>query len=136
MTIAVEVMVVIIGAALLVGWIAATLMRRQDDDDAALIKPKRSSPSARRDLTSELERLFSLYQAGGLTSEEYQALKEQLLSGQPVNTTPADLQARVENLLQENRKIEAIKLYREETNLGLKEAKDAVDEIERKMRLM
>jgi len=32
------------------------------------------------------------------------------------------------------RKIEAIKLYREFSGLGLKEAKDAVEEIERKLR--
>ena len=37
------------------------------------------------------------------------------------------------NLLRQGRKIEAIKIYRERTNLGLKEAKDAVEEIERQL---
>ena len=37
------------------------------------------------------------------------------------------------NLLRQGRKIEAIKIYRERTNLGLKEAKDAVEEIERRL---
>lgn len=38
--------------------------------------------------------------------------------------------AEVRALLERNRKIEAIKLYREHTGLGLKEAKDAVEAIE------
>jgi ribosomal protein L7/L12 len=36
-------------------------------------------------------------------------------------------------LLKYSRKIDAIKLYRDKTGLGLKEAKDAVDEIERSL---
>jgi ribosomal protein L7/L12 len=36
----------------------------------------------------------------------------------------------VEGLIQSGRKIEAIKLYRREQGVGLREAKDAVDEIE------
>jgi len=42
----------------------------------------------------------------------------------------ANLEDRVETLLQEGRKIEALRVYRAETGVGLKEAKDAVDEIE------
>jgi ribosomal protein L7/L12 len=37
------------------------------------------------------------------------------------------------NLLRQGQKIEAIKIYRERTNLGLKEAKDAVEAIERQI---
>jgi ribosomal protein L7/L12 len=37
---------------------------------------------------------------------------------------------RVRNLALEGKKIEAIKLYREMTGLGLKEAKDAVEGME------
>jgi ribosomal protein L7/L12 len=40
----------------------------------------------------------------------------------------------IRNLLWTGKKIEAIKVYRETFNLGLKEAKDAVDAIEREMR--
>jgi hypothetical protein len=36
-------------------------------------------------------------------------------------------QAQMESLLREGRKIEAIKLYREITGVGLKEAKDAIE---------
>jgi len=39
--------------------------------------------------------------------------------------------ARIQELLRQGNKIEAIKVYREMTGLGLKEAKDAVDAIER-----
>ena len=45
----------------------------------------------------------------------------------------ANLEDRVETLLQEGRKIEALRVYRAETGVGLKEAKDAVDEIERRV---
>lgn len=42
-----------------------------------------------------------------------------------------DTDDRIRNLVLEGKKIEAIKLYREMTGLGLKEAKDAVDGMER-----
>jgi Ribosomal protein L7/L12 C-terminal domain len=37
----------------------------------------------------------------------------------------------IEALLRNGKKIEAIKVYRERTGLGLREAKDAVEEIEK-----
>jgi ribosomal protein L7/L12 len=40
----------------------------------------------------------------------------------------------VEAALSANRKIDAIKLYREQHHVGLKEAKEAVEEIQRTMR--
>jgi ribosomal protein L7/L12 len=40
----------------------------------------------------------------------------------------------VESLIRNGRKIEAIKLYREQTGLGLKDAKDAVDALEAQLR--
>jgi ribosomal protein L7/L12 len=43
----------------------------------------------------------------------------------------SDLRSRVIDLLREGRKIEAIKIYRDATGEGLKEAKDAVEAIER-----
>ncbi len=51
-------------------------------------------------------------------------------------TNPPEYQfyEQIKALLRSNNKIEAIKVYREATNLGLKEAKDAVDAIEREMR--
>ena len=44
------------------------------------------------------------------------------------------LENRIKQLLAERKKIEAVKLYREAYNCGLKEAKDAVDVIEIQMR--
>ncbi len=39
----------------------------------------------------------------------------------------------IEDLLRRGNKIEAIRIYRERTGVGLKEAKDAVEEIERRL---
>jgi len=49
-------------------------------------------------------------------------------------TTPDSLTADVLQQVRAGRKIEAIKLYRQATGLGLKEAKDAVEAIERAAR--
>lgn len=49
----------------------------------------------------------------------------------PVTTAPAPVSAaNVQALLREGKKLEAIKLYREQSGLGLKEAKDAVEAME------
>jgi Ribosomal protein L7/L12 C-terminal domain len=48
---------------------------------------------------------------------------------------PASADAEVRALIRERRKIAAIKLVREHTGLGLKEAKDQVDALERELRL-
>jgi len=45
-----------------------------------------------------------------------------------------DLQEQVRSLLLQGNKIEAIKIYREATGLGLKESKDAVELIESNLR--
>lgn len=42
--------------------------------------------------------------------------------------------SRIKSLLARKRKIDAVKIYREEYGVGLKEAKDAVDQIEATMR--
>ena len=44
------------------------------------------------------------------------------------------LEARIRSMLSKRQKIEAVKIYREEYRVGLKEAKDAVDRIEQSMR--
>ena len=45
----------------------------------------------------------------------------------PVNNPGNSLMAEIAALLRQNRKIEAIKVYREQTGVGLKEAKDVID---------
>lgn len=44
------------------------------------------------------------------------------------------LEAKIRSLLERRQKIEAVKIYREEYGVGLKEAKDAVDRIEASMK--
>ena len=74
---------------------------------------------------SRLEnRVSFLFQELGL-EEKYQAEQVQ----DPLQIGMAEVVA----LLRMNRKIEAIKLYRQMTGTGLKEAKDAVDSMERMM---
>ena len=53
-----------------------------------------------------------------------------LLEGKPATTAGVDV-ARVDQLARAGKKIEAIKLLREQTGLGLKDAKEAVEAIER-----
>jgi hypothetical protein len=47
----------------------------------------------------------------------------------PLPTLPEELNQRVRSLIAEKKQIEAIKLVRQQTNLGLKEAKDIVDNL-------
>jgi hypothetical protein len=133
MVIALEAVVVLMGVALLVGFLASRFMPQ--NRGAGDEKPKRA-PSSQY-VTAELERLFSLYQSGALTHDEYQTLKERLIGGNTTtgSTLPAGWHAQVEAELRLGRKIEAIKLYREATGLGLKEAKDAVEDMERSLRM-
>ena len=51
-----------------------------------------------------------------------------------LNSTSSFDESEVRRLIQLGQKIPAIKLVREHTGLGLKEAKDAVEELERRMR--
>ena len=54
-------------------------------------------------------------------------------SANPYNA-PAGPSEQIKALIMQGKKIEAIKLYREQTGLGLKQAKDYVDALERQMR--
>jgi ribosomal protein L7/L12 len=56
-------------------------------------------------------------------------IEHEIRQGDPPEA--ADIDDRVRNLALEGKKIEAIKLYRQTTGLGLKEAKDAVEAMER-----
>ncbi|MFN8372295.1 MAG: ribosomal protein L7/L12 [Anaerolineae bacterium] len=134
MSIAIEVVIVVVGVALLVGFIASRMLQSNAQDAE---KPKRTAAS--HDLTTELERLYNLVQTGALTHDEYQQLKERLISGVAAPASmprlSEDWRLQVEDEIRANRKIEAIKLYREATGLGLKESKDAVEDIERNLRI-
>ncbi len=47
--------------------------------------------------------------------------------------TPAELDGRIRGLLAQGRTIEAIKIYREFHHVGLKDAKDIIDAMERNL---
>lgn len=51
----------------------------------------------------------------------------------PTFEVPEDLLRMVEQLLRERRKVSAVKLYREQTGIGLTEAKEAVEAIEARL---
>ena len=51
--------------------------------------------------------------------------------GKVNNPMDADFESELKSLLAEGRKIEAIKLYRDHAGAGLKEAKDAIEALER-----
>ena len=51
-----------------------------------------------------------------------------------VSDTSETTGATVEDFVRRGQKIEAIKLYREQHSVGLKEAKDAVDAMERRLK--
>jgi large subunit ribosomal protein L7/L12 len=53
----------------------------------------------------------------------------------PPGQSPGGMTPEVEQLVNSGKKINAIKLLREQTGLGLAEAKDMVDEYERRYRL-
>ena len=90
---------------------------------------------------SKIEAIKIYRQATGLGLKEAKDAVEAMERGEtlaapPPQPTPAligSLDAQVRDLLASGKKIEAIKIYREATSLGLKEAKDAVEAIEREM---
>jgi ribosomal protein L7/L12 len=61
------------------------------------------------------------FEAGGTLALE---------TGAQTQPVPQDLQAQIDELLRSGNKIEAIKIYREATGCGLKEAKDVVEAFE------
>jgi len=68
----------------------------------------------------------SAYAAGG-PKPSVPAATQALAAAPGDSAVPAEVEAQVRRLLQANQKIEAIKLYRQFTSVGLKEAKDAVE---------
>ncbi len=90
---------------------------------------------------SKIEAIKIYRQATGLGLKEAKDAVEAMERGEtlaapPPQPTPAligSLDAQVRDLLASGKKIEAIKIYREATGLGLKEAKDAVEAIEREI---
>ncbi|MCC6301007.1 MAG: ribosomal protein L7/L12 [Anaerolineales bacterium] len=84
---------------------------------------------------------ITVYQAAtGVSLAEAKRAVEQMALNEatkaPSGTRDYDnpvLESKIKSLLSKNKKIEAVKIYREEYGIGLKEAKDAVDRIEATM---
>lgn len=75
-----------------------------------------------------VEAIKLLRESSGLGLKEAKDIIDQRLSGHaPAEARPGQFPAPVTEALRRGNKIEAIRLLREHTGMGLKEAKDAVD---------
>jgi ribosomal protein L7/L12 len=79
-----------------------------------------------------LMRLKSIEQRLGTISRLEAKLDAMMEHGGVAYDPNKDIPAAVLDALQRGNKIEAIKIYRESTGVGLKEAKDAVEEMQRR----
>jgi hypothetical protein len=78
-----------------------------------------------------------------MSEERIRRLEEQVdhlyrhlgLSAPGLGTPPGGLDADIQQLVNSGKKINAIKLYRERTGVGLAEAKDAIEAFERRYSL-
>jgi ribosomal protein L7/L12 len=78
----------------------------------------------------------------GVSLREAKEVVDTIAPGSPINLSVPErndgpnpfLENRIKSLLAGRKKIEAVKLYRETYNCGLKEAKDAVDRLQAEMR--
>jgi ribosomal protein L7/L12 len=80
----------------------------------------------------KIEAIKTYRQATGVSLKEAMDAVENIGTGSSwrrAKIIPADKHDQITELLRQNRQIEAIRLYREVTGAGLKEAKDAVEEI-------
>jgi len=84
----------------------------------------------------KIEAIKTFRQATGFSLKQAQEAVENIATGsswQRTKIIPAERHDQITDLLRRNRKIEAIRLYRETTGVGLREAKDAVEEIARRL---
>lgn len=82
----------------------------------------------------EAIKLYRQFTGSGL--REAKEAVESIERGFPMekqDSPQADIESQIIALLKNNRKIEAVKLYRKATGLGLKEFKDAVDQIQQSL---
>lgn len=95
------------------------------------------SPDARiaalETVVADLQRRLSALESAttaGAASQPYGAVSDRGAEADPWSVPPWP---EVVDLLRRGRKIEAIKVYRGHTGVGLKEAKDVVEEVERRL---
>lgn len=120
--------------AVVTALVAGFVFRRRSGSDVLEVgaPPGGSREPPRATSTSdEIARLWALRQSGALTEAEFEQQKQRLLTLSVTPPGTADLQPQGEGcdlilLLAGDRKIEVIKLVREWTRFGLKEALDLV----------
>lgn len=119
----------------------ARLWRR--DDIASLLQAGQKSSAIKiyredtgaslSDARAAVERMEQQIQLSGMSEPQPSGVQEEVVvSGTCTLAREVDMkavQAEVENLLSQDKKIAAIKVYREQTGTGLREAKEAVERI-------
>lgn len=109
---------ILLGAVALAAFIGARLGLGRKSDTAGIAR-----------VEQKIDRVLSQL---GLTGYNIPA-SNTLMAGSG-NPYPSPIADEIINEFSRGRKIEAIKLYREQHQVGLKEAKDAVDQIEQTLR--
>lgn len=100
--------------------------------------PDGATPDARiaalEAAVADLQRRLAMLESAAATgpaTQPYGAVTDQATAADPWSVPPWP---EVVDLLRRGKKIEAIKVYRQYSGLGLKEAKDVVDEVDRRLR--
>lgn len=136
-----------LGLAFILAMIAIALyLRRRQVEDSIPETQRLADPAFAssleyqvKDLLAQqkkIEAIKTYRQATGASLKEALDAVENIGSGSSwrrAKIIPADKHSQITDLLRQNQKIEAIRIYRETTGAGLKEAKDAVEEIARSL---
>jgi hypothetical protein len=142
--------IVIFGIIVLV-FVWLKFKSRDQEDGIQYMSESRPTPpiqmpknEAFESVDEKLKKLKELLESNLISGQDYERMKAEILDG-TFHTTPVGVStvhsieisdsdtAQIISFLKANQKIEAIKLFREKTNLGLKESKDAVEAIERQL---
>lgn len=127
-----------LGLGLLVFFSLVKFMLRADGQLSSKPLPRAASLQEIEDLLAQgykLEAIKAYRQLKGVGLKEAKEAVESLARGvQPEAALPQNhAQPELRELIRSGQKIQAIKLYRELHGVGLKEAKDAVEELERNL---
>jgi len=136
-----------LGLAFILAIIAITFyLRRRQVEDSIPETQRLANPAFAGSLEKQIKDLLAqdkkieaikiFRQATGVSLKQAMEAVENIAtesSWQRTKIISAERHDQITDLLRRNRKIEAIRLYRETTGIGLKEAKDAVEEIARRL---
>jgi large subunit ribosomal protein L7/L12 len=111
-------------------------VRIAEESEAGRVSPSElvDRVQALLDAGQKIAAIKAFREATGASLVEAKAAVEALERGGPLSSelAPASSEEEVLALLKQGQKINAIKLYRQRTGAGLKEAKDAVEELARR----